>query len=324
MNNIFKCPNCNKLIKCLIPDVCPNCGCHIKDENGIFIFTPKGNMEIDSENKYIGFDVIAPNYDSSRERSLDSKEGEIVGKLIGAGNVILEIGAGTGYHSIPMAKTGCKVIAGDISINMLHILISKMNDNLKENLLPCKMDSYSLPLADKSIDAVLIDHVFHLIENPEVVLNEIKRVVKPNGYFINILYSGQVLSSDEEVTRYQEINLKIAKYYESAIKRNDVKLLKRFGWIGQKDQQYNLNKLFPSCNVIEDDTLVKKQTITIKDELNNYRNRVHVNQAIVDREINNKIIDEIEDKLYDEFGKENVNRKFDTLEKTSIQLFTVI
>lgn len=321
MNYIFKCTKCNKLINGFIPNVCENCGHHIKDENGIFIFTQNGNVDINSDNKYIGFDIIAPNYDSSRGRSLDSLEGEIVGDLLGAGKIVLEIGAGTGYHAIPMAKKGCNVIAGDISVNMLKILIRKMGDCLNKRLLPCNLDAYSLPIADNSVDAVFIDHVFHLIEKPENVLMEIKRVLKHNGYFINILYSGKILSTDEESKEFQEIVSKINRYYASAVKTNGMQLLERFGWIGQKEQQENIIKNFPNFRLIENESLVKKGTSTIRDILNEYRNLVLVSQAHINREKNEKIMDGIEDALSQEYGKEYVDKKIVTADKTSIQIF---
>lgn len=321
MNYIFKCPKCNKLIKSFIPNVCDNCGHPIIDENGIFIFSENGNENINSDNKYIGFDIIAPNYDSSRGRSLDSTEGEIVGELLGAGKIVLEIGAGTGYHSIPMAKKGCNVIAGDISVNMLKNLIRKMGGCLNHNLFPCKLDAYSLPLADNSVDAVFIDHVFHLIEKPENVLKEIKRVLKCNGYFINILYFGKILSSDEEAKEFQEIASDINKYYEDAVKNNGMQLLERFGWIGQKEQQENIIKEFPNYRVIENESFVRKQTSTIRDTLNEYRNLVLVAQAHINREKNNKIMDEIEGVLSQKYGEDYINKKLVTVDKTSIKIF---
>lgn len=323
MQYVFKCPCCSYLIKSSVPDRCEKCGYTIKDSNGIYIFTPKGNLEINAENKYVGFDVIAPYYDTSRERSFDSEEGAAVGRLLGSGKTVLEIGAGTGYHSIPMSKAGCNIIAGDISIEMLKILVHKIGNDLMGKLIPCKMDAYSLPLVDASVDAVFIDHVFHLIEKPEIVLHEVKRVLKPDGCFINILYTGEILSTEEEVKAYQEITMKIDELYEKAVKKNGLKLLERFGWIGQQTQQVNLNKFFSNYRVIKDEAFVKKQRSTIRNVINDYRNLSLVAQAEIDREINRKILDEIEEHLTEEYGKNILARKLDTIERTAIQIFTI-
>lgn len=317
---MFICSNCKGIIV-QYNDKCTKCGKDIIDSNGIYIFTNKGNIDINNNDKYYGFDTIASHYDSSRNRLEDSKDGVLIGEYLGKGKTILEVGAGTGYHSIPIAKTGCKVIAADISMNMLKILKFKVDQDNIKNLIPCRMNAYELNIADHSVDAVLINQVFQHVENPYKIINEIKRVLKPDGKFFNIYYKGEIISNEQEKKEFQELNLKISKMYELEAKKSGQVLLKRFGWLSQKEQQLNIFKHFKLSDTITSDLLENKITLTIKIVLDQYKNRVSTSQAIINENINETIVTNIEQKLIQEYGERVLNIKLDTIEKTSIQVF---
>lgn len=93
--------------------------------------------------------------DKSRDRYGESLMGPLVKRKLEVGSCIVDLGAGTGYHSLSLEKEGYNVIAGDISVKMLQILSSKINTSQNVNVLPCKMNAYSSPLRDHSIDAFL-------------------------------------------------------------------------------------------------------------------------------------------------------------------------
>lgn len=320
---IFKCIKCGNSIEGWPPGSCGACGNRVERREGIYIFSDEGNLDITSEDrKYVGYDIIAPGYDLSRDRCMDSTEGEVIGGRLGAGKTVLEIGAGTGYHSIPMAKACCKVIAGDISMNMLRILVSKVDGHLQENLLPCRMNAYSLPLEDNSVDAVLIDHVFHLLESPQKALGEINRVLKQRGHFINIHYSGETLSSDSEKDRYFEICKKAGEYYKAAAGSRGVRLIDSFGCYSQTSQQQYISEFFDKTEVVERKELSKESTDTIDNCLSGYRNRLLVNQAEINYDVNNRIMDEVEAKLKAEFGPAYKNISLKSRETTSVEFWS--
>jgi len=85
---------------------------------------------------------------------------------------ILDVGVGTGRFASPLEDLGFKVAGVDVSIEMLKRARSKSVGNLARG------DARRLPFKDKSFDAVLMNHVLHLIEEWREALGEIRRVAR--------------------------------------------------------------------------------------------------------------------------------------------------
>ena len=99
------------------------------------------------------------------------------------GSSVLDYGCGPGSFSIPAAQLvgeSGKVFGLDIhplAIERVQKTASEKGlTNIKTILSDCKTD-----LADQSIDVVMLYHAFHDMKNPNLVLKEIHRVLKPNG-----------------------------------------------------------------------------------------------------------------------------------------------
>lgn len=96
--------------------------------------------------------------------------------------VLVDIGAGTGFFSIPfqkLTKTGC-VFACDISDTM----VQWMQENLcpdHPGIKPLKMEEAKIPLGDKMADLVFMINLHHELEDPETLLKESCRVLKDSG-----------------------------------------------------------------------------------------------------------------------------------------------
>ncbi len=101
--------------------------------------------------------------------------------------VVLDVGAGSGYFSLAIAKklkTG-KVICFDLSEEMLQRLEHKARQTGFENRIQImKGEASSLKLNDKSVDLDVSNFVLHEVSSPKTVLREIIRVLKPNGRVI--------------------------------------------------------------------------------------------------------------------------------------------
>ena len=96
---------------------------------------------------------------------------------------LLEIGVGTGRIGWPIVNAGCEVVGIDLSANMLTEIPA--GAPFAPAVLPTAVaDMHALPVANNSIDGVLVVHVLHLAKNLPAVLDEIKRVLRPNGVFI--------------------------------------------------------------------------------------------------------------------------------------------
>lgn len=96
---------------------------------------------------------------------------------------VLDYGCGPGGYIVPLAKLvgeSGKVYALDIhplAVQKVQDIASKKQlINVETILSDCKTG-----LPDKSLDAVLLYDVFHELSDPDGVLQELHRVLKPDG-----------------------------------------------------------------------------------------------------------------------------------------------
>ena len=125
------------------------------------------------------FDRIASRYDewykTNTGQYVDKVEKWLVFSMMKMkSGKALDLGCGTGNYTLELKKRGFDVIGLDASEGMLKIARSK-------GLNCIKGDAYSLPFPDESFDLVLSVTMFEFIHEPEKVLVEIHRVLKPGG-----------------------------------------------------------------------------------------------------------------------------------------------
>jgi ubiquinone/menaquinone biosynthesis C-methylase UbiE len=92
---------------------------------------------------------------------------------------ILEVGAGTGRLSIPLAQIGFHVFGVDLSGPMLARLIEKAGDGPRPEVVVG--DATRLPFRSDAFGGALLFHVLHLVPDWPHVLHELDRVVRPGG-----------------------------------------------------------------------------------------------------------------------------------------------
>lgn len=98
------------------------------------------------------------------------------------GMTLCDIGSGTGLFSIPAANISkSNIYALDISQDMIDYLNNKKNELSLESLVPIKVDGDILPLKNNAVDLVLMVTVLHEVNNMELTLKEIKRILKKSG-----------------------------------------------------------------------------------------------------------------------------------------------
>lgn len=96
----------------------------------------------------------------------------------------LEPGVGTGLNVLPFVKRGYSVTGIDVSQEMLNQFRQKLPE-MPPNLNLIHGDASHLPFADSSFDVVLTVHMLHAISSLSTFLDEIDRVLKPNGFYLN-------------------------------------------------------------------------------------------------------------------------------------------
>ncbi len=94
---------------------------------------------------------------------------------------VLELATGPGLLAKHVAPAARRMIATDYSDGM--IAEAKKGD-CPANLTFEVVDAMDLPYDDDSFDAVLIANALHIVPDPEQVLREIDRVLRPGGLMI--------------------------------------------------------------------------------------------------------------------------------------------
>ena len=113
-------------------------------------------------------------FSNIRESLLD-KAGPLKGN-------ILEIGAGSGYTTISLAKTGYKVISIDPDKEALRkTALNLAYERLLSRVELYVMDGKSLAFNDESFQNVIAVNLFHHIEGIDDMLCEIDRLLSFNG-----------------------------------------------------------------------------------------------------------------------------------------------
>lgn len=98
----------------------------------------------------------------------------------GMGNV-LDLGCGTGFPGLLVASHVGRVFAVDASEWMLRCAMESADRLGLTNWHPIRALGDPLPLPDKSADAMTMSGFLGSIEHPERVLEEIRRVAKPDA-----------------------------------------------------------------------------------------------------------------------------------------------
>lgn len=137
------------------------------------------------------FDNVSSNYDFLNRLltfGIDVSWRKKVVQLVGdqKAESILDIATGTGDLAILFGKTEAKKVVGlDLSPGMLEIGKKKVAAvGLSEKVEMIIGDSENLPFPDASFDAVTVAFGVRNFETLEKGLDEIYRVLKPNGIFV--------------------------------------------------------------------------------------------------------------------------------------------
>lgn len=134
------------------------------------------------------------------------------------GDVVLEIGFGTGFTLVELAKvvgeTG-RVYGVDVTPEMVQLA----GERLKKERVAIKVelsetDAVNMPYEDNMFDAAYMSSVLELFDTPDIpkVLAEIKRVLKPNGKLEAISMSKEGHENSKFLRFYEWLHRKLPRY----------------------------------------------------------------------------------------------------------------
>jgi len=93
----------------------------------------------------------------------------------------VDLGAGSGYFSLPIAERVRRVISIDLEPKMLDVLAQRIRLSGNQNIDLLQAEITHIPLADDSADHVFAAFVYHEVDRPARLMFESSRVLKPGG-----------------------------------------------------------------------------------------------------------------------------------------------
>jgi len=103
-----------------------------------------------------------------------------------SGKKIMDIGAGSGYFSVKLAKKGAHVIAADVNDEFQALIKERIDSEKVENLSTRKIPYDSPGLEDNEVDMVLMVNTYHHIESRPDYFAKVKKGLKNKGELVII------------------------------------------------------------------------------------------------------------------------------------------
>jgi len=145
--------------------------------------------------------------------------------------LVLDAGGGTGRWAIRMARKGCKVILVDISEGMLKVAGEKMKKEGFQHKITIKEgDITKTGYADETFDMILCEHALFLFKEPDIVIKELKRILKRKARLIVSVHNRYVqslvsLPEKPSLDKVDDaLNILLRKRYSSMTKNGEVKI----------------------------------------------------------------------------------------------------
>ncbi len=130
-------------------------------------------------------EIISPIWATEAERDAVNESGQIV-RLLGLtpGMSVADIGAGSGYHTVRLARAlgpSGRVLAQDVMPNYLADLQKRVRDEGLQNITLGLGDPHDPRLPAGSADAAILVHMYHEIEQPFAFLYNLVPALKPGA-----------------------------------------------------------------------------------------------------------------------------------------------
>ena len=293
--------------------------------DGIYQMTDDPNIDEDSENpEWIGYDSIADTYDR-RSAPLDLRvrlAEAVLATDPGERAVVLDVGAGTGLWSVPFAKAGARVIAVDISNRMLARLRASA-DEIGVDVVACRANALELPIDDNSIEFVSVSALLHLIRNPERVVKEIQRVLRPGGALMTPHSEENKELSDEtagESTKCWEIWSRAYGRHHEIAQARGLTHTPRPGWWGNK-QHENLLHHFSGYGDVAVPEATVESTATLREHFEDLRGRAFSDKLRFDAQVNEDIVEDLAREIETRHGPEVWDLRHTTRSVYSARLY---
>jgi len=134
------------------------------------------------------FSALSHNYDRWYQtplgRYIDESERSAILELLKPykGEMILDVGTGTGIYLLEAVRFGAHVIGIDISVNMLNVLGKKIkNKKIYPQVDLLVADAENLPFRSNLFDKIICNTVLEFLLHPVQALKEFNRIILLDG-----------------------------------------------------------------------------------------------------------------------------------------------
>ncbi len=103
---------------------------------------------------------------------------------VGSNDVVMDFGCGPGFFTVEAAKKAKRLIAVDISPEMLSKAQKKVEKAGIKNVEFLQNDGTKIQAQDGSVDLIFLVTVFHEVGESNRVLAEFRRILKPAGRLV--------------------------------------------------------------------------------------------------------------------------------------------
>ncbi len=147
-------------------------------------------MTIKHMKKNTSWGKVANWYDAMLENDDDSFQSRVIlpnlmrSMNLGKNQVVLDLACGQGFFSRVLAKSGAKVVASDISSELISLAKKHATPGVEYHVSPADNIKFC---ADKSVDSILIVLALQNIHNADEVLKECARALKEKGSLFLVL-----------------------------------------------------------------------------------------------------------------------------------------
>ncbi|APD06127.1 phosphatidylethanolamine N-methyltransferase [Flavobacteriaceae bacterium UJ101] len=175
------------------------------------------------------YDIMTGIFKSYRKKSINQL-------ALNSNDKILILGAGTGLD-LPFLKNQKNITAIDITPSMLKKL-DKRGKKYQLNVDSHVMDGQNLAFENNTFDCVILHLVIAVIPDPVKTIQEVERVLKPNGKYTIL---DKFISKNSHPSFIRKLLNPITNFLFSNINRDIHKIISNTNLIIKNEQNLNLS-----------------------------------------------------------------------------------
>src|SRR3954447_4335753 len=153
------------------------------------------------------------------------------------GKRVLDAGCGTAYGSEILSEAGADEVVG---IDIDADLIADAKDAVSDAVSLFAGDACDLPFANGSFDLIVCFEVIEHVDNPGAILDELRRVVRPDGVVAVSSPNRAVYPPGNPHHRHELLPAELSSELETRFR--EVTLVRQHDWIGSavlKDEDFS-------------------------------------------------------------------------------------